>query len=107
MRETLARLVEYRELAVVIPVLLAGLLGGVFTGRILFRVFFRSRKHFLQCVRYLYQPEWVSLCLGEFWRDVGGTLRFFVWLALALGGGVACLFLSIPLVMRMSSLLAH
>ncbi len=104
MREILAKL-QHRELAFLVSLLLAGLVGGIGTGRITFRLFFRGRKDFLKCIRYLYQPEWVSLCLGEFWRDVGASFRFGLWVVLTIMAAVVSILLSIPLIEHVAALL--
>lgn len=104
MREVLAKL-QHRELAFLAVILLAGLLGGVGTGRLTFRWFFRGRKDFLKCVRYLYTPDWVSLSLGEFWRDVGATFRFGIWVVLVVVAAIVSMLLSVPLIEHVAALL--
>ena len=107
MREVLAKLAEHRELAHFIPILLAGLLGGILAGRILFGIFFRNRRHFLECLRYTYQPDWLSLWRGEFWRDVGGSLRFGIWLFVTCCAAIVAMMLSIPIIERVGAVFTH
>lgn len=57
---------------------------AVITGALLFRVFFKDFADFVECLRFYFQPDFISLLRGEFLKDLWGSTKFAVWVAIPL-----------------------
>ena len=62
-----------------------GIIGGVLTLALLFRLFFRDFEEFGEAIRFWFTPEIVSIFRGEWSQDWFAELKLTVWLAL---GGI-------------------
>jgi hypothetical protein len=61
---------------------------GVFIGALFFKLIFGDFQGFVECVRYWFQPDFVSFVRGEWMEDKWGSLKFFIWIALSGGCGI-------------------
>lgn len=55
----------------------------------LFRLFFKDLPDFIECLRFYFQPNIISLFRGEWEQDWWASLKLGVWLTLAVGMGFA------------------
>lgn len=55
----------------------------------LFRLFFKDLPDFIECLRFYFQPNIISLFRGEWEQDWWASLKLGVWLTLAVGMGLA------------------
>jgi hypothetical protein len=69
--------------SVVVAVLMAGLL---------YRLFFKDFGDFVECVRFYFQPDIISMFRGELVDDWWGSTKFVVWLLISLGMGAATFY---------------
>lgn len=74
-------------LAILAGVVVAGVVGAV-----LFSLFFDGLDDFLECVRYYFTPDIVSLFRGEYSEDRWSEIKLGVWIALSIGSGVLTYF---------------
>lgn len=44
------------------------------------RIFFDGWSDFLESLRFIYQPQWLSALRGEFYEDGWASLKFLVFL---------------------------
>jgi hypothetical protein len=55
----------------------------------LWRLFFKDLPDFVECLRFYFQPNIISLFRGEWEQDWWASLKLGVWLTLAVGMGLA------------------
>ena len=72
---------DQRKLMVAIAV-------GILTALLLFRVFFSDLSEFGECLRFYFQPDWISAFRGEWVEDKWSTMKLFVWLCLSGCAGI-------------------
>ena len=53
----------------------------------LFRLFFKDFSDFIECVRFYFQPNIISVFRGEWAEDWWGSTKLGVWLAISIGMG--------------------
>jgi hypothetical protein len=58
--------------------------AGVIMAALLFRLFFKGFSDFIECLRFYFQPNIISLFRGELVDDFWGSLRLGVWVVLSL-----------------------
>ena len=58
----------------------------------LFRLFFKDFADFVECLRFYFQPNLISLFRGEMQEDFWGSTKLGVWLALSVAMGFAALY---------------
>jgi hypothetical protein len=58
---------------------------GLMMAAALFRLFFKDFADFIDCLRYWFQPDIISMFRGEWQQDMWATLKLAVW------GGLSCL----------------
>ena len=58
--------------------------AGVIIAALLFRLFFKGFSDFIECLRFYFQPNIISLFRGELVDDFWGSLRLGVWVVLSL-----------------------
>src|SRR5947208_13386422 len=58
--------------------------AGVIIAAVLFRLFFKGFSDFINCLRFYFQPNIISLFRGELVEDFWGSLRLGVWMVLSL-----------------------
>lgn len=68
--------------------LAAGLLMAV----ALFRLFFEDFHDFIECVRFWFQPDIISLLRNEWQEDMWGTMKLIIWFGLSLVMGCAAFY---------------
>ena len=68
-------------------VLVLSIVVGVLIAVGLFRLFFKDATDFLECVRYYFQPDILSVFRGEWLEDWWGSTKLGVWLAVSVGMG--------------------
>jgi hypothetical protein len=61
---------------------------GVFIAALFFKLIFGDFQGFVECIRYWFQPDFVSFVRGEWMEDKWGSLKLFVWIALSVGCGI-------------------
>jgi hypothetical protein len=58
----------------------------------LYRLFFKDFSDFVECLRYYFQPNFISLLRGEWQEDWWASLKLGVWLALSIAMGLATMY---------------
>ena len=58
--------------------------AGVIMAALLFRLFFKGFSDFIECLRFYFQPNIISLFRGDLVDDFWGSLRLGVWVVLSL-----------------------
>src|SRR3954463_12953935 len=58
--------------------------AGVIIAALLFRLFFKGFSDFIECLRFYFQPNIISLFRGELVDDFWGSLRLGGWVGLSL-----------------------
>src|SRR3954471_13815591 len=58
--------------------------AGVIMAALLFRLFFQGLSDFIECLRFYFQPNIISLFRGELVDGFWGSLRLGVWVVLSL-----------------------
>src|SRR5215211_1584116 len=58
----------------------------------LFRLFFKDFPDFVECLRFYFQPNFISWLRGEWAEDWWGSLKLGVWLALSIAMGFATMY---------------
>jgi hypothetical protein len=66
-------------------------LAAVVMGALLFRLFFEDFADFIECLRFYFQPDIISVFRGEWAEDWWATMKLGVWLVLSLGMGFVTL----------------
>ena len=61
---------------------------GVVAALVLFRVFFSDLDNFFECLRFYFQPDWLSAFRGEWVEDKWSTMKLFVWVCLSAAAGI-------------------
>ena len=56
---------------------------------VLFRLFFKDLPDFIECLRFYFQPNIISVFRGEWEQDWWASLKLGVWFSLAVGMGFA------------------
>jgi hypothetical protein len=75
-------------IAVASPLAWAAIGVGVFVSVLFFKLIFGDFEGFIECVRYWFQPDFISAVRGEWTEDKWGTLKLFIWIALSVGCGI-------------------
>lgn len=57
---------------------------AVVMAALLFRLFFKDFADFVECLRFYFQPDFISLFRGELLKDWWGSTKFAVWVAIPL-----------------------
>jgi hypothetical protein len=70
-------------ISIVVTVVMAGLL---------YRLFFKDFHDFIECMRFYFQPDIVSMFRGELLDDWWGSTKFVVWVVISLAMGAATLY---------------
>jgi hypothetical protein len=70
------------------PLIWASFGVGVFIALLFFKIIFADFDGFIECVRYWFQPNFMSALRGEWTEDRWGSLKLFIWVALSVGCGV-------------------
>lgn len=67
-----------------------GILVGIVTAILMYKVIFSGEDDFFECIRYWFTPDIVSMFRGQYWDDNWAQLKFFIWLgvSVAVGYGV-------------------
>ena len=55
----------------------------------LYRLFFRDFADFIDCVRFWFQPDLISILRNEWQQDMWGTMKLGVWLSISVLMGIA------------------
>ena len=63
--------------------LILAILSGVATLIISFKLFFRDRYDFWECIKYYLTPDIISAFRGDWKHDIWAEATLFVWFALA------------------------
>src|SRR5689334_5846682 len=63
--------------------------AGLLMAAVLFRLFFKDLPDFMECLRFYFQPNIVSVFRGEREQDWWATIKLGVWFSLAVGMGFA------------------
>jgi hypothetical protein len=58
----------------------------------LFRLFFKDFSDFVECLRYYFQPNFISWFRGEWKEDWWASLKLGVWMTLSIVMGVATMY---------------
>jgi hypothetical protein len=58
-------------------------------GAALYRLFFRDFADFIDCVRFWFQPDLISILRDEWQQDMWGTMKLGVWLTISMLMGIA------------------
>lgn len=58
-------------------------------GAALYRLFFRDFADFIDCVRFWFQPDLISILRNEWQEDMWGTMKLGVWLCISILMGFA------------------
>ena len=70
--------------------IVTGILVGLFIGWFSFKWIFGDWAEFLECVKYWFTPDIISLFRGsdEYWRDHMSEFKLGGWFILAIGSGI-------------------
>lgn len=68
---------------------IAGIVAGLVILALLFKPFFGDADGFMECVRYWFRPDILSLFSGDYHRDRIAELKLGAWLLLGGAGGFA------------------
>ena len=71
---------------------LAGIGVTLAVGAVLFGFFFDGLDDFLECVRYYFTPDILSLFRGEYSEDWWAELKLGLWIGLSVGSGALTYF---------------
>ncbi len=64
-----------------------GIGAGVVTWVATFTLFFTNSEEFLECLRFTFTPDFISLFRGEWLEDQWGSLKLGVWLVVGIAAG--------------------
>jgi hypothetical protein len=67
--------------------ILSGVVGIVILA-LLFKPFFETKDRFIECVKYWFTPDVISIFKGNWGDDRDAELKLVIWLALGIGGGL-------------------
>lgn len=62
--------------------ILAGIFVGLLTAFLLFKWLFGDLDEFLQCIKFVFMPDIISLLRGQWDKDWWGELKIIVWLVM-------------------------
>lgn len=68
-------------------ILTLAIFAGVAMAALLFKVFFDDLAEFLECLRFWFTPEIISVFRGEWNEDLWAELKLFVYVGLSTGVG--------------------
>ena len=68
-------------------ILLLAICAGVAMAAVLFKPFFDDVSEFLECIRFWFTPEIISIFRGEWNEDLWAELKLFVYFGLSVGVG--------------------
>jgi len=71
-----------------------GVLAGSFMAYILYRLLFNTKQDFMECVRYWFTPDILSMIKGNYFEDSWAELKLLLWAvpSIAVGYGVYGMF---------------
>jgi hypothetical protein len=75
-----------------VVVVSAAIIVGVGVLVLMFRPFFSDRYEFWECIKFWLTPNFISLFRGEYWEDVWGEMKLFLWLACGFVPGLLTYF---------------
>ena len=81
-----------------IPLLIAiifGFLAASIFACLLFHLFFHDWADYLEALRYIFQPNWLSLFRGEYMRDVWMSFKASLFHLLILATGILVFFFTL------------
>ena len=58
----------------------------------LYRLFFKDFSDFVECLRYYFQPNFISWLRGEWQEDWWASLKLGVWMTLSIVMGLATMY---------------
>ena len=73
-------------------ILAASILAGMFVAWLLFDTCFEDGADFLECVRYYFTPDILSMLRGEWAEDWWAEFKLGIYLAVSVGGGCLTYF---------------
>jgi hypothetical protein len=53
-----------------------------------FKIFFDDMYDFKECLRFQFQPDWLSLWRGEWWDDKWASIKMLLWNCVWIGAGL-------------------
>lgn len=59
---------------------LIGIISGVITSLIMYKIMFSDRDDFIECVKFWFTPDIVSMFRGDYWNDHWAELKLLIWL---------------------------
>jgi len=62
---------------------------GFAAALLLFRAFFSGFSDFVDCLRFYFQPDWISAFRDEWVEDKWSTMKLFVWVCLSACAGMS------------------
>jgi len=73
-------------------ILLASIAVGILVAWLLFGTFFGDFAGFLECARYWFTPDIISLFRGEWSEDWWASAKLSLYMALCAGSGISAYF---------------
>ncbi len=53
--------------------------AGLFTAALLFKVFFKDKDDFIECVKFWLTPDIISAFRGEYFDDYWAECKLLIW----------------------------
>mgnify|MGYP006155859477 FL=1 len=63
------------------------ILGGSAVGYMLYKLLFDTLDEFMDCVRFWFTPDIISLFRGQYYEDAWAEMKLILWLAISIGSG--------------------
>ena len=63
------------------------ILGGSAVGYMLYKLLFDTLDEFMDCVRFWFTPDIISLFRGQYYEDAWAEMKLILWLAISTGSG--------------------
>ena len=67
--------------------LILAILGGSAVGYMLYKLLFDTLDEFMDCVRFWFTPDIISLFRGQYYEDAWAEMKLILWLAISIGSG--------------------
>ena len=63
------------------------ILGGSAVSYMLYKLLFDTLDEFMDCVRFWFTPDIISLFRGQYYEDAWAEMKLILWLAISIGSG--------------------
>lgn len=67
--------------------IILAILGGSAVGYMLYKLLFDTLDEFMDCVRFWFTPDIISLFRGQYYEDAWAEMKLILWLAISIGSG--------------------